>query len=152
MATVAVTDATFDAEVRQSDVPVVVDFWAEWCGPCKKLEPIVHELAGGDKQTENMGGLIDYGPGEALVPAWLGELIREDPDGAWIALRLRLSPSTWPDGPPAELVSRIKQAAPGAAIASAVALGAELRTVATDVTTELWGPNPMTPQPVRPSD
>ncbi len=40
------TDANFEAEVLQSDVPVLVDFWAEWCQPCKMLTPTIEKLAG----------------------------------------------------------------------------------------------------------
>lgn len=54
---VVLTDANFDAEVLKSNVPVLVDFWAAWCGPCKQLAPVIDELAKEYKGKVKIGKL-----------------------------------------------------------------------------------------------
>ena len=100
MATVAATDATFDAEVKNSDLPVVVDFWAEWCGPCKQIGPSLEEI------SAEMEGRI--------------KVVKVDVDsnpGAAAALGVRGIPAVFlfKDG---EVVSNKTGAAPKAALQS----------------------------------
>lgn len=67
MATTAVTDATFDSEVRQSSIPVIVDFWAEWCGPCRMIAPIIEELSEEYKDKALVGKVnVDNNPNVAM--------------------------------------------------------------------------------------
>ena len=68
--TTTVTDATFDAEVLKSKTPVLVDFWAEWCAPCRALAPTLDEVAGQYKDKLKVVKLnIDENP---EIPTQLG--------------------------------------------------------------------------------
>jgi len=66
MSEVKLTDKTFEEEVLKSDTPVLVDFWAEWCGPCKMQGPIIEELAKDYEGKAKIGKLdVDANPNMA---------------------------------------------------------------------------------------
>jgi thioredoxin 1 len=96
MTTVAVTDDSFESDVLKSGAPVVVDFWAEWCGPCKQIGPALEEIAGEMKGKVTIAKInIDDNPG---APSKYG--VRGIPtlmlfkDGKVVATKVGAAPKT----------------------------------------------------------
>jgi thioredoxin 1 len=66
MAEITITESNFESEVLSSGIPVLVDFWATWCGPCRMLAPIIEEIAKENEGTLKVGKVnVDEQPGLA---------------------------------------------------------------------------------------
>jgi len=100
-----VTDASFDTDVEQSNVPVLVDFWAEWCGPCRMMNPILEEFAGAHGEQVKVVKLnVDENPKAAArfkvlsIPTMLvfqdGEVVKQMV-GAMSKTRLEEAMAEW---------------------------------------------------------
>ncbi|MFA7441518.1 MAG: thioredoxin [Sphingomonadaceae bacterium] len=96
MATVKVSDSSFEADVLQNDKPVLVDFWAEWCGPCRMIGPALEEISDelGDKLVIAKVNIDDD-------PEWAGKFnVRSIPmmilfkDGEQVASKLGAEPKS----------------------------------------------------------
>ncbi len=66
---ITLTDDSFEAEVLQSDTPILVDYWAEWCGPCKMIAPVLEEIAE-EYQGKLKVGKLNIDQNEATAPKY----------------------------------------------------------------------------------
>ena len=87
---VHVTDASFDQEVLKSETPVLVDFWAPWCGPCRAIAPILDDLAGGFSQSLILVvlKLLEYAEDARFIDLWrpVAEHVKYPASNVWVGV------------------------------------------------------------------